>query len=1320
MFKLKCISKMSKINQHQNTKDNKFKVENERGRIKISLIIFILILSLICVVVGVVIYNQGHNIGLLQGKVSEEKDEILAVTPVSATDFGNCTWELDSEGTLTIKPKPNTDGVLGNFAFGTTNGKWGPISAWGPRNQDIRKVVFSSGVKADWNSCYGMFWFCENLTSIDFSDFDTQNATSFYAMFYGCYNLESIDISNFNTSNVTVMAHMFRECRKVKSISFGNNFKTNNVTDMTYMFTNCCSLQTLDLSTFNTANVDHMEAMFNEVHLSKIKLGKDYNFKLNSSTVRGGNFGRGTWLKEEDGKEYSAVDICQRLSSDSVSVREQAAGTYTKINNISREMIEKIKDITNESVIGQNKIFKIEKIERLRISDDSNSIYRVLNNKALVAKISQSDLIYQGTAGEYKLPGKLEVIFDNSATDEKENYYDIKITFEDLHLYDYVYPTGVNSIIFTILDNQNENIRLKKYVYKNEEDFENNIGFNTSNFALKYRMKLEIVNKNGTPVNGNYLFSAYDIDIPSYKYGGASGIIQSEDGAQGYGEYSEGVNLIDGFNFSTLKFVDNTFLQDLGNYHIRGTRIDQESESSEFIVIADASETEFEWTASAGETLFFGTYQPQLVEFIKESDNTNRDNVENAKLALYNNIDNSLIEQWTTSNENKKIFLMPGDYTLKEIEAPEGYNTSSDIRFFVDTNYKIIVNDTEITDGKIVMTDNRRSDLSYTVRYYEKGTTNSLLPDNTVLNQVYQDVIQSADVIEEIPGFTYDSADKESLTIGLDETANVITLYYTRNNYSYTVKHVEKDNEDNELCEPEVITNQPYGTEITSETNKKEFTGYIYDSADKDTLTIGADEDENVITLYYRRRNDLGYVIHYKEQGTEAELLTDKVETGYEYEAEVGESAEDIDGYTAMTPTSVELKLLTDVTEHTFWYQKRNDLSYKVRHVEKDNVTHELYPEETVTGQVYKTEVEPNGLKKTIAGYTYDSADKEKLIIGTNEDENIITLYYVKRTGIPYVVHYREEGTNKPVAEDKQGTPQEYGASVTEQAIDIEGYEKIEPTTETIEIEDDGNEIIFYYKVRDDLSYKVRYLEEGTTNELEPEKTVENQTYGTEITAESQRKEFTGYRYVRSDKESITIGTNEEENVITLYYEKITGLSYVVHFWDKDTNEEIKTQVTRDGKAYGDRVESEIEKVDIPGYDYDSVDKDELVITDGENEINFYYTKKNNLSYIVRYIDKQTNEEIDTAKTVGGKTYKDKVQASSEIKEITGYIYDSANQEELIIDVEGNEIRLYYVKRNDLSYTVHYVEQGTNNQVAEDKVVTNKTYKQTVTENAIK
>ena len=66
--------------------------------------------------------------------------------------------------------------------------------------------------------------------------------TSTCCMFGKCSSLQSINLSSFNTTNVKDMAGMFCECSSLQSIDL-SSFNTTNVKDMIYMFYECSSLK---------------------------------------------------------------------------------------------------------------------------------------------------------------------------------------------------------------------------------------------------------------------------------------------------------------------------------------------------------------------------------------------------------------------------------------------------------------------------------------------------------------------------------------------------------------------------------------------------------------------------------------------------------------------------------------------------------------------------------------------------------------------------------------------------------------------------------------------------------------------------------------------------------------------------------------------------------------------------------------------------------------------------------------------------------------------------------------------------------------------
>ena len=97
-------------------------------------------------------------------------------------------------------------------------------------------------------------------------------------LFEGCKELISIDLSSFDTSNVNDMEKMFFGCEKLKQIKGINNLNTSNVTNMSSMFDGCCELEYLDLSNLDTSKVDDMGFMFSGCNkLKEIKGINQFN-----------------------------------------------------------------------------------------------------------------------------------------------------------------------------------------------------------------------------------------------------------------------------------------------------------------------------------------------------------------------------------------------------------------------------------------------------------------------------------------------------------------------------------------------------------------------------------------------------------------------------------------------------------------------------------------------------------------------------------------------------------------------------------------------------------------------------------------------------------------------------------------------------------------------------------------------------------------------------------------------------------------------------------------------------------------------------------
>ena len=139
----------------------------------------------------------------------------------------------------------------------------------------IQTVVFDESFKdARPKSCYDWFWCFEGLTRIEHLDYlNTSEVEYMNSMFRECTSLETLDLSSFNTKKVKNMYAMFDGSTNLRSITLPKGFIGSSVTNLFSMFKDCTSLTELDLSGSNSENVKDMSEMFNGCSaLSKLVL----------------------------------------------------------------------------------------------------------------------------------------------------------------------------------------------------------------------------------------------------------------------------------------------------------------------------------------------------------------------------------------------------------------------------------------------------------------------------------------------------------------------------------------------------------------------------------------------------------------------------------------------------------------------------------------------------------------------------------------------------------------------------------------------------------------------------------------------------------------------------------------------------------------------------------------------------------------------------------------------------------------------------------------------------------------------------------------
>jgi surface protein len=110
-------------------------------------------------------------------------------------------------------------------------------------------------------------WFsgCSKLQSIEgIENLNTENVTKMSSMFSDCQTLDTLDLSKFDTKSVMRMDNMFKECLKLTTIYVGDDWNTENVENSEEMFLNCLAIVGQDGTTYDEESTDKAKAHYDE------------------------------------------------------------------------------------------------------------------------------------------------------------------------------------------------------------------------------------------------------------------------------------------------------------------------------------------------------------------------------------------------------------------------------------------------------------------------------------------------------------------------------------------------------------------------------------------------------------------------------------------------------------------------------------------------------------------------------------------------------------------------------------------------------------------------------------------------------------------------------------------------------------------------------------------------------------------------------------------------------------------------------------------------------------------------------------------------
>lgn len=253
--------------------------------------------------------------------------------------------------------------------------------------------------------------------------------------------------------------------------------------------------------------------------------------------------------------------------------------------------------------------------------------------------------------------------------------------------------------------------------------------------------------------------------------------------------------------------------------------------------------------------------------------------------------------------------------------------------------------------------------------------------------------------------------------------------------------------------------------------------------------------------------------------------------------------------------------------------------------------------------------------------------------------------------------------------------------------------------------------------------YKVNYYKDSVNGTLlgtsEDEAVKNAKINSTDIDINKYKPTGYGNGTIEADMPYTITGENDVINVV---YKKRNDLSYTVEYYKDQNKISNDNDNTVNNQTFGDKVqEAEIDKnkyKPLLGYKDGTIETDmPYEIKEEDNVIRVCYVKRDDMSYTVKYLDKANDEELLNPEVRNGKTFEE-VYTETAKDAPYGYKLVGNDTQEVKIDAEDKVVIFYYEKRNDFSYTVMYLEEDTNNELATPEVRRNRTYLETYSEKA--
>lgn len=236
---------------------------------------------------------------------------LMLLQPVMAQTQDPIMYARLNRETQTLTLYYGTNYKESDYGISLLTGR--PLWPTTAERKKIKTVVFDESCKdARPKDCGAWFWSFEALTTIEHLDYlNTSEVDDMRLMFSKCTSLETLDLSSFNTEKVKHMYAMFDGSTNLRSIKLPKGFIGSSVTDLNATFKGCESLTELDLSGSNSENVKEMNEMFYGCRaLSKLDLT---DFKTGQVTTMENMFCICSTLETLDVSSFNTENVTTML-----------------------------------------------------------------------------------------------------------------------------------------------------------------------------------------------------------------------------------------------------------------------------------------------------------------------------------------------------------------------------------------------------------------------------------------------------------------------------------------------------------------------------------------------------------------------------------------------------------------------------------------------------------------------------------------------------------------------------------------------------------------------------------------------------------------------------------------------------------------------------------------------------------------------------------------------------------------------------------------------------------------------------------------------